>query len=114
MIRNDELSSPQTSLTSMSTRQLRDQIDILDDAILKLWRQRAEVSHTIGDRRMADGGPRIVLNRENEVIARYRTALGDDGVHLAMLALRAGRGPLGSADCGARKEKINGSSKHGG
>jgi chorismate mutase len=35
-----------------------------------------------------------VLSREQEIVSRFREALGADGVQLAMLILRAGRGPL--------------------
>ena len=43
---------------------------------------------------MASGGPRIVYNREMDVLARYR-ALGPEGRELAMILLRLGRGHLG-------------------
>ena len=43
---------------------------------------------------MAAGGPRIVYNREMQVLARFRD-LGAEGRELAMLLLRLGRGRLG-------------------
>jgi chorismate mutase len=43
---------------------------------------------------MAAGGPRIVYNREIDVLARYRE-LGPEGRRLAMALLNLGRGPLG-------------------
>jgi chorismate mutase len=43
---------------------------------------------------MAAGGPRIVYNREIDVLARYRE-LGPEGRRLAMALLNMGRGPLG-------------------
>ena len=43
---------------------------------------------------MASGGPRIVYNREMDVLARYRE-LGPEGRELAMILLRLGRGRLG-------------------
>jgi chorismate mutase len=43
---------------------------------------------------MANGGTRLVLAREQEILNRFREALGADGTQLAMLILRAGRGPL--------------------
>ncbi|NYH78469.1 chorismate mutase [Actinopolyspora biskrensis] len=77
-----------------SGEDLREEIDHLDEEILRLVKRRAEVSHRIGAERMAAGGPRIVYNREMDVLARYRE-LGPEGRELAMLLLRLGRGRLG-------------------
>jgi chorismate mutase len=74
--------------------QLRKEIDWLDAEILRLVKRRVEVSKTIGAARMAAGGPRIVYNREIDVLARYRE-LGPEGRRLAMALLNLGRGPLG-------------------
>lgn len=73
---------------------LREEIDWLDAEILRLVKRRVEVSRTIGAARMAAGGPRIVYNREMDVLARYRE-LGTEGRKLAMALLNLGRGPLG-------------------
>jgi chorismate mutase len=43
---------------------------------------------------MASGGTRLVLSREREILERFRRELGADGIQLALLLLRAGRGPL--------------------
>lgn len=72
----------------------RDEIDHLDAEILRLVKRRAEISGEIGAARMAAGGPRIVYNREMDVLARYRE-LGPEGRELAMILLRLGRGHLG-------------------
>lgn len=72
----------------------RDEIDYLDAEILRLVKRRAEVSQQVGAARMAAGGPRIVYNREMDVLARYRD-LGPEGRELAMILLRLGRGRLG-------------------
>ncbi|MFR9731477.1 chorismate mutase [Saccharopolyspora sp. MS10] len=72
----------------------REEIDYLDAEILRLVKRRAEVSRQVGEARMADGGPRIVYNREMDVLARYRD-LGPEGRELAMILLRLGRGRLG-------------------
>ncbi|MFC7341822.1 chorismate mutase [Saccharopolyspora griseoalba] len=72
----------------------RDEIDYLDAEILRLIKRRAEVSRQVGQERMAAGGPRIVYNREMDVLARYRE-LGPEGRELAMILLRLGRGRLG-------------------
>jgi len=74
--------------------ELRKEIDWLDSEILRLVKRRVEVSKTIGAARVAAGGPRIVYNREIDVLARYRD-LGPEGRPLAMALLNLGRGPLG-------------------
>ncbi|MGQ0837600.1 chorismate mutase [Actinokineospora sp.] len=74
--------------------ELRKEIDLLDREILRLVKRRAEVSRTIGAARMAAGGPRIVVNREMDVLARYRE-LGPAGRMLAMALLDLGRGQMG-------------------
>ncbi|OLF12445.1 chorismate mutase [Actinophytocola xanthii] len=73
---------------------LREEIDWLDAEILRLVKRRVQISRTIGAARMAAGGPRIVYNREIDVLARYRD-LGPEGRKLAMALLNLGRGPLG-------------------
>ena len=74
--------------------ELRKEIDWLDAEILRLIKRRTEVSKLIGRVRLANGGPRLVLNRENDVLARYRD-LGKEGQQIAMAMLSLGRGPLG-------------------
>ncbi len=73
---------------------LRTRIDEIDETLINLWRERAAISHEVGATRVAAGGTRLVLAREQEILARFREALGADGTQLAMLILRAGRGPL--------------------
>jgi chorismate mutase len=72
----------------------RTEIDYLDAEILRLVKRRAEISRQVGAARIAAGGPRIVYNREMDVLARYRE-LGPEGRELAMILLRLGRGRLG-------------------
>jgi chorismate mutase len=74
--------------------ELRGRLDEIDHLIIKLWRERAAISQEVGATRVAAGGTRLVLAREQEILARFREALGADGTQLAMLILRAGRGPL--------------------
>ncbi|TDV41370.1 chorismate mutase [Actinophytocola oryzae] len=74
--------------------ELRKEIDWLDAEIVRLVKRRAEVSQTIGAARMAAGGPRIVVNREMDVLARYGE-LGPEGTRIAMALLELGRGRLG-------------------
>jgi chorismate mutase len=73
---------------------LRNRIDEIDNEIIELWRERAAISGEVGRVRIASGGTRLVLAREREIVDRFRDALGADGVQLALLILRAGRGPL--------------------
>jgi chorismate mutase len=89
---NDEPSQPAPADDEIA--ELRKEIDWLDAEILRLVKRRTEVSKTIGAARMAAGGPRIVYNREIDVLARYRE-LGPEGRRLAMALLNLGRGPLG-------------------
>jgi len=73
---------------------IRERIDEIDDALIALWQERAALSQQVGATRMASGGTRLVLSREQEIVERFREALGADGTQLALLLLRAGRGPL--------------------
>jgi chorismate mutase len=73
---------------------LRARIDEIDQTIIDLWVERAAISHEVGATRLAAGGTRLVLSREQEILNRFREALGADGTQLAMLILRAGRGKL--------------------
>jgi len=75
---------------------LRTEIDRLDAEILRLIKRRSEVSRRIGAIRRAEGGPRVVLSREQAVLARFRE-LGPEGRELGMILLRLGRGRMGRA-----------------
>lgn len=81
-------------VSGLDISELRVEIDTLDEQILQLIKRRSEVSQRIGAIRRAEGGPRIVLSREQAVIARFRD-LGPEGRELGMLLLRLGRGRLG-------------------
>ncbi|MFG1880596.1 chorismate mutase [Micromonospora sp. NPDC049102] len=74
--------------------QIRERIDEIDHALITLWQERAALSREVGATRMASGGTRLVLSRERDILERFRLALGADGTQLALLLLRAGRGPL--------------------
>jgi chorismate mutase len=73
---------------------LRERIDEIDAELIRLWQERAKISQEVGATRVASGGTRLVLAREKEILERFRAALGADGTQLALLILRAGRGPL--------------------
>jgi chorismate mutase len=74
--------------------ELRTRLDEIDQALIDLWLERAAISREVGITRVAAGGTRLVLSREQEILDRYRSALGADGAQLALLVLRAGRGKL--------------------
>jgi chorismate mutase len=73
---------------------MRLRIDEIDEAIIHLWRERAGLSRQIGVLRVASGGTRLMLSREHEILERFRGGIGPDGTQLALLVLKAGRGPL--------------------
>jgi len=73
---------------------LRNRIDEIDSQLIELWRERAAISGEVGRVRIASGGTRLVLERERQIVDRFREALGADGVQLTLLILRTNRGPL--------------------
>jgi chorismate mutase len=74
--------------------ELRSEIDACDAQLIELLQRRVAVSQEIGALRAASGGTRLSLAREQQVLARFRAALGPDGASLGMLPLRQGRGRL--------------------
>ena len=88
--------SPAPAVDDPSARigELRSSIDECDAEIIELVRRRLAISHEIGALRAASGGTRLSLSREQQVLSRFRAALGPDGAALGMLLLRQGRGRL--------------------
>lgn len=74
--------------------ELRSEIDSCDAQLIDIIQRRLAVSQEIGALRAASGGTRLSLAREQQVLARFRTALGPEGAALGMLLLRQGRGRL--------------------
>jgi chorismate mutase len=74
--------------------ELRTAIDACDAEIIELVQRRLAISQEIGAIRAASGGTRLSLSREQQVLSRFRTALGPDGAALGMMLLRQGRGRL--------------------
>jgi len=70
----------------------RARIDALDEQIADLILRRGDVSREIQAARIADGGRRVDLRRETEIITRYTAALGRPGTAIAMALLELGRG----------------------
>jgi chorismate mutase len=71
---------------------LREQIDALDEAIIRLVAERTRVSRRIQTARINAGGTRVELGRERVVHNNYRDGLGPDGAHLADAVLQVCRG----------------------
>lgn len=88
---------------------LRKRIDEIDGEIIALWQERAAASREVGAARLASGGTRLVLSRERQIMDRYRRSLGPDGTQVALLVLRAGRGPLGGTESPESTENETGS-----
>ncbi len=74
--------------------ELRGAIDACDAEIIELVQRRLAISQEIGALRAATGGTRLSLSREQQVLSRFRAALGPDGAALGMMLLRQGRGRL--------------------
>ncbi|MFJ7206369.1 chorismate mutase [Streptomyces sp. NPDC098789] len=70
----------------------RERIDALDDRIIGLIQERMAVSAVIQDARIAAGGRRVHLSRENEVLSHWSSALGKSGTSLALTLLELSRG----------------------
>jgi len=90
----DQSTGAGETLAADEIRAMRERIDEIDLTIIDLWLERARLSQQVGKTRMASGGTRLVLSREREIVERYREALGADGTQVALMILRAGRGPL--------------------
>jgi chorismate mutase len=70
----------------------RARIDAIDAELIALVQRRMAVSAEIQAARIAEGGRRLDLRRETEVIGRYTRALGRPGTTVAMALLELGRG----------------------
>ncbi|MFH8338846.1 chorismate mutase [Streptomyces sp. AM6-12] len=70
----------------------RERIDAIDDRIIGLIQERTAVSAVVQQTRISSGGRRLSLNREMEILSRYREALGKPGTALAMTLLELCRG----------------------
>jgi chorismate mutase len=84
---------PATEQTAASSiPMLRDQIDALDEAIVRLVAERVRLSTRIQTVRVNAGGTRVELGRERVILDTYRGALGSDGPALADAVLQVCRG----------------------
>ncbi len=95
LIASSTATPPMTALqTDEAIGELRVEIDAVDAALVELVARRIQISKQVGRLRMAAGGTRLSLAREQAVVARFSAELGETGTSLAMLLLRAGRGRL--------------------
>ncbi|GIF17141.1 chorismate mutase [Actinoplanes teichomyceticus] len=95
MAPEETITEPRQTPPAESIARMRARIDEIDAAIIALWRERAELSRQVGAVRLAEGGTRLVLSRETEILRRFRAGIGgSDGTQLGLLVLRAGRGRL--------------------
>lgn len=78
-----------------SIDELRQEIDQIDTDILVAVTRRTQLSREIGKRRIAEGGMRVVMSRENAIYEHYRDVLGVHGTRIASILLDLGRGKLG-------------------
>jgi chorismate mutase len=71
---------------------LREQIDAIDTAIVRLVAERARLSERVQTTRVNSGGARLQLGREREILQSYRAGLGPKGPELADAVLQFCRG----------------------
>lgn len=81
-----------STLSSSTVETGRVRIDEIDAEIVRLIEERTSVSREIQAARALTGGPRVVHARENEVVGRWRAALGRPGATIAVTLLELGRG----------------------
>ncbi len=81
-----------TTAPADSIGMLREQIDAMDEAIVRLVAERAQLSARIQRARMNLGGTRVELGRERVIMDTYRSALGPHGPALADSVLQVCRG----------------------
>jgi len=74
---------PKSAADSRIT-ELRTRIDEIDDMLINLWLERASISHEVGATRVAAGGTRLVLAREELLV---RLAVLPPEVRLRLLEL---------------------------
>ncbi|MCX5043238.1 chorismate mutase [Aldersonia sp. NBC_00410] len=70
---------------------LRTAIDEIDAEIVALVRRRTELTRAAGLARLNIGLPRTAQHSEMGAVRRYESALGREGVGLAILLMRLGR-----------------------
>lgn len=84
--------SPNAAAAASTIRVNRARIDVIDEKIVELLEERVTLSIQIQVTRMTAGGTRLAHARENQIIRRYRGALGKLGADFAHLILKLSRG----------------------
>lgn len=79
------------SFDDLPIEDLREEIDRLDQTIVDAILERARLAKLITDTRMAEGGARTDQSRELSVLRKYGNELGQSGVELGRVILRASR-----------------------
>ncbi|MGI5457191.1 chorismate mutase [Streptomyces sp. CA-249302] len=83
-----------TATPEQTIADARERIDAIDDRIIGLIQERVAVSAVVQETRIASGGRRVNLSRENEILGRYSDALGKPGTALALTLLELSRGRI--------------------
>ncbi|MCX4783671.1 chorismate mutase [Streptomyces sp. NBC_01264] len=95
------VSAAPTDTSEAAIAGLRDSIDLVDREILELLEDRRRLSEEVQRVRMASGGRRTELGRENVIIRRYADRLGRPGGAMALALLEFCRGSTGVLGGGA-------------
>lgn len=73
---------------------LRQQIDAVDDEIIRLVNERRALSGDVARLRSAVGGPRLSISREHQIMGKFARELGVYGSQVALLLLKISRGRM--------------------
>ncbi|WP_084704279.1 chorismate mutase [Phaeacidiphilus oryzae] len=84
--------APDAAAAEALIAQARERIDALDGELLRIVKERMAVSARVQRARIATGGPRLSLAREQQILARFHAELGRAGTELGMLLLELSRG----------------------
>jgi chorismate mutase len=86
------MEAPEAAAAETLIAEARERIDSLDGELLRIVKERMAVSASVQRARIATGGPRLSLAREQRILARFHAELGSAGTDLAMLLLELSRG----------------------
>jgi chorismate mutase len=89
---NQERTGAHTDDAAVLITGARERIDVLDERIIALVRERMAVSERIQRARITSGGSRVNPSREREILGRYRESLGTLGTSISMALLELCRG----------------------
>jgi chorismate mutase len=92
--RTTEPRTTETRTTETVIAEARVRIDALDARLIGLIRERMAASAEVQAARLASGGPRVSLTRENQIVERWNAELGRPGTEVAMALLELCRGRI--------------------